>query len=148
MFINCVLLKLFESLRYQRKDLYIPCVSITQMINTDAIKTAIIDREEELQQKFKQENIIEREIAKAIKIRTDSALIITGVRRCGKSVLAYMLSKGQKCVYINFEDERLNIEAKDLNLVLEAVYSLKGAIDLLIFDEIQNIAGWERFVAR
>jgi uncharacterized protein len=114
----------------------------------DTIKTAIIDREEELQQKFKHEHIIVREAAKKVSLNTDAALLITGIRRCGKSTLAYMLSQGQKSAYVNFEDERLNITASELNIILEAIHSLKGDVDLLIFDEIQNVVGWERFVAR
>ncbi|MGB9708012.1 MAG: ATP-binding protein [Candidatus Pacearchaeota archaeon] len=120
------------------------------MINTEEIKTAIVEREEEIKQKFEREKIIEREGMEYVKrlISTDAALIITGVRRCGKSILAVMLGKGEKYGYVNFEDERLAIEANELNKVLEAIYSLKGDIDFLIFDEIQNINGWERFIAR
>lgn len=114
----------------------------------DSIKTAILDREEELKQKFQQEHIIDRELAKGIRLSTDAALVVTGVRRCGKSVMAYMLAQNKRSAYVNFEDERLNLEASELNSVLEAVYSLKGDVDVMIFDEIQNITGWERFVAR
>jgi len=120
------------------------------MVNIEEIKTAIVDREEEIKKKFKEENIIERESERVVRkyLSTDIALIITGVRRCGKSILAYMLGKNNNYGYVNFEDERLDIEAKYLNKVLEALYSLKGDIDILIFDEIQNIPGWERFVTR
>jgi uncharacterized protein len=114
----------------------------------DSIKTAIVDREEELKQKFKQEHIIPRDITIDVSVHTDAALVITGIRRCGKSILAYMLSKDHKSAYVNFEDERLNIAASELNVVLEAIHSLKGDVDLIILDEIQNVVGWERFVAR
>ena len=120
------------------------------MVNVEEIKSAIIDREEEIRQKFEKEKIIDREVGDRTKgiVSTDVALVITGVRRCGKSILAFMLGKDGRYGYVNFEDERLSIEAKDLNLVLEAIYSLKGDVDFLIFDEIQNVPGWERFVAR
>lgn len=118
------------------------------MALVDTLKTAIADREEELQQKFRQEHIINREAAWDISPKTDAALVITGIRRCGKSIMAYMLSREVKSAYVNFEDERLNITAPELNTVLEAIHALKGDVDLIIFDEIQNIAGWERFVAR
>jgi len=100
--------------------------------------------------KFKRENIIERENLSAVKlhIKTDFGDIITGVRRCGKSIFAFQLSNGENFGYVNFEDERLNISSKDLNKVIEAIYSIKGDVNLLIFDEIQNIIGWERFIAR
>ncbi len=51
-----------------------------------------------------------------------------------------------KFSYINFDDPRLSIEAEDLNDVIEAFYSLNKNTENIIFDEIQNIEGWERFV--
>jgi len=120
------------------------------MVSVEEIKSVIVDREEEILQKFEKEQMMGREDGGRIKdmATTDIVLVITGVRRCGKSILAFMLGRDEKYGYVNFEDERLSIEAKDLNRVLEAVYSLKGAIDFLILDEIQNVPGWERFVAR
>ncbi|MEM5811654.1 MAG: ATP-binding protein [Candidatus Aenigmatarchaeota archaeon] len=116
----------------------------------EEIKMAIIEREESMLKKFEEENIIERENLGFIKnkIKKDIANIITGIRRCGKSIFAFQLSKKEKFGYVNFEDERLDIPAKELNRVLEAIYSIKGNVDLLILDEIQNIQGWEKFVAR
>ncbi len=120
------------------------------MATLQDIKSAIVDREEEIKQKWAAENIIGRELLEKAKglISSDVALIITGVRRCGKSMLGVMLGKDSKYAYVNFEDERLGLESSELNKVLEAVYSLKGEVELLILDEIQNITGWEKFVAR
>ncbi|MEW5896449.1 MAG: ATP-binding protein [Nanoarchaeota archaeon] len=120
------------------------------MTGIEEIKSAIIDREEEIAEKFKQEKIIERENTREIKkhLSTDAIVVLTGVRRCGKSILAFMLGRGEKCGYVNFEDERLALKTEELNKVLEAIYSLKGDVSILIFDEIQNITGWEKFVAR
>lgn len=120
------------------------------MASIDEIKSAIVDREEEIKQKFEKERIIRRDKEEEIEklIATDIALIITGVRRCGKSILAFMLGKDKKYAYVNFEDERLSIEANELNKVLEAIYSLKNNPEILVFDEIQNVDGWERFIAR
>ncbi len=120
------------------------------MVQIEEIKQAIAEREEELRQKFQQEQIIEREQFQEVKanLSTDVALIITGVRRCGKSTFAFMLGKDQRYAYVNFEDERLQLSGNELNKVLEAIYSLKGEVDLLIFDEIQNVPGWEKFVSR
>ncbi|MEK6846438.1 MAG: ATP-binding protein [Nanoarchaeota archaeon] len=120
------------------------------MATVQDIKSAIVDREEEITQKWNTENIIERTLLEKAKgfISSDAALIVTGVRRCGKSLFAVMLGENSKYAYVNFEDERLGLEAAELNKVLEAVYSLKGEVELLILDEIQNITGWEKFVAR
>ncbi len=117
------------------------------MVSKEIIKTAIVDKEEELKEKFRKENIINREL-KINTLSGDVANVITGMRRCGKSILAFLLTKDKNSAYVNFEDERLNIEAKELNAVLEAIYELKGDVEFIVFDEIQNVDGWERFVAR
>lgn len=121
------------------------------MVSVDEIKTAIVEREEQIKEIFEKEKIIEREKTEEIRqfVTTNAALVITGARRCGKSIFAFILGKQEKNYgYVNFEDERLTMDASELNKVLEAVYSLKGDVDLLIFDEIQNIIGWEKFIAR
>jgi len=120
------------------------------MAHIEEIKTAIVEREEEIKQKFEMERIIERDKTDKAKklLSTDVALIITGARRCGKSIFAFMLGRDEKFGYVNFEDERLSIEGRELNRVLEAIYALKGDVNLLIFDEIQNVEGWEKFVSR
>ena len=43
--------------------------------------------------------------------------VITGVRRCGKSVLAHRVLHGQPYGYVNFDDERLfSLSTGDLNI--------------------------------
>ena len=119
------------------------------MVRTDEIVSAIVDREEEMNKLFSSERIIERENQEIGKfVSRGVANIITGVRRCGKSILAFQLARRGSFAYVNFEDERLSMNAGELNKVLEAVYSLKGDVDLLVLDEIQNVDGWEKFVAR
>ena len=55
-------------------------------------------------------------------------------------------------VFINFEDERLDLATDELDLILQAyreLYPRQRLEDLhLFFDEIQNVDGWERFVRR
>ena len=83
--------------------------------------------------------------------------VFVGIRRAGKSFLLYqriqqLLAQGMKwdeMLYINFEDERLSsISAKDLNLLLEVHWEMYGKKPILFLDEIQNIAGWEKFARR
>ncbi|MGC8937153.1 MAG: AAA family ATPase, partial [Candidatus Methanomethylicaceae archaeon] len=49
-----------------------------------------------------------------------------------------------------FFDERLvGLTAKDLEKVLQAFYELYSPnVDLLFFDEIQQVKGWEGFISR
>lgn len=117
------------------------------LVSVEAIKVALTDTEEQLKEKFRREKIIDREL-RIGNVSTDVAGIITGVRRCGKSILAFLLTRSKNAAYVNFEDERLQLKSEQLNLVLEAIYSLKGDVEFIVFDEIQWIDGWEHFVSR
>ena len=78
---------------------------------------------------------------------TKHALIISGIRRCGKSTLLQQINKTMKdkTLYINFEDPRLaGFDSGDFNRLHEIIVS--GHIRFLFFDEIQNIEKWENFV--
>jgi predicted AAA+ superfamily ATPase len=82
-------------------------------------------------------------------LRYPNILAVLGVRRCGKSIFSYMLTKEHDFGYINFDDERLvGISAGDLNRILEAFYELYGDVDYIVLDEIQNIDKWELFANR
>ncbi|MGI0141156.1 MAG: ATP-binding protein [Candidatus Micrarchaeales archaeon] len=119
------------------------------MASIEELKSAIADREEDMRREFNEGNIVERELQLPKNQPAKGVVnIIAGPRRAGKSIFAFQLCTGKKFGYVNFEDERLNVDGSELNRVLEAVYSLKGRTDLLIFDEIQNIDGWERFITR
>ncbi|WP_321437624.1 ATP-binding protein [uncultured Bacteroides sp.] len=75
------------------------------------------------------------------------ALIVSGVRRCGKSTLLYQLLKKShtKTLYINFDDPRLyDFELSDFQK-LDALIK-ESENNVLMFDEIQIIKGWERYV--
>ena len=81
----------------------------------------------------------------------DSNLIkvILGPRRAGKSVFSLMLLKDRPFMYFNFDDEVLSsaggIATNELMKELHAAY---GQVKTVLFDEIQNLAGWELFVNR
>lgn len=77
----------------------------------------------------------------------DFALIVSGIRRCGKSTLLYQLLKKRHtaALYVNFDDPRLyDFELSDFQK-LDALIKESGNI-VLMFDEIQVVKGWERYV--
>lgn len=81
------------------------------------------------------------------------ALAVIGVRRSGKTYatasLANTLSKN--ACYMNFEDPLFseNVSVKILDELI-SVYTefQKKSPELLFFDEIHNIAGWERWIRK
>jgi predicted AAA+ superfamily ATPase len=80
------------------------------------------------------------------------AVIISGLRRVGKSTLLAQLAHGlgeDQFYYVNFEDERfLGFQAQDANHLYERLIETFGVRTIFIVDEIQNIEGWEHFVRR
>ena len=94
-------------------------------------------------------NVIPRTLEPIIKkeLHSPFVVIISGIRRCGKSTL--LLELKHNAYYVNFDDERfINLTVADFALLEETLYELFGEREFFIFDEIQNISGWERFVRR
>ncbi len=80
-----------------------------------------------------------------IPLRTKMIVIVSGVRRCGKSTyIQQKLLKSGKALYLNFEDPRLiNFTLDDFSK-LEDIAKEAGK-NLLLLDEVQNIDKWERY---
>lgn len=73
-------------------------------------------------------------------------LVITGVRRCGKSTLMRQLLNANQGHYFNFEDPRTaDFELSDFDR-LEEVLGALADYNLFFFDEIQNVPQWERYI--
>jgi predicted AAA+ superfamily ATPase len=80
-----------------------------------------------------------------------SVVVISGIRRCGKSTLLQAIRSKNKeqDYYLNFDDDRLiQFKVEDFQLLLELFGERYGKQTTFYFDEIQNIIGWERFVRR
>lgn len=79
-------------------------------------------------------------------------ITISGVRRCGKSTLLLQIADrhfNKDFYYFNFEDERLvDFTPKDFSALHEALIECFGSHKTFFMDEVQNVAGWERFVRR
>lgn len=103
-----------------------------------------------MQAKKPEEKIIQRTLLSKIEefSKTNFIIIISGVRRCGKSTVLQEI-RSDDCYYANFDDERLiNFSVDDFQMLYELLIELFGKKNTFIFDEIQNIKGWERYVRR
>jgi predicted AAA+ superfamily ATPase len=102
--------------------------------------------------------VIDREIE--LPLSSNKIISVVGSRRAGKTYLLFktierLLNIGVKkkrCLYFNFEDERVDLIQEDLDLILHAYRELYPEDDLretyFFFDEVQNVNGWEKFVRR
>ena len=73
--------------------------------------------------------------------------LITGPRRTGKSTEALLMLKGKNFAYLNFDDGKL-LNAWDDDLVWESLQSVYPGFDYLLLDEVQNLDGWDMWVAK
>jgi uncharacterized protein len=120
------------------------------MINQEQLKTILLDHQEQF---IQAESIIPREIDLTPYINTRQIVVITGIRRCGKSTLLHLLREAMHLSvgdysYINFDDERLPPDVKILEMIFNLHLELYGKEPILFWDEIQIIPGWEKFISR
>jgi predicted AAA+ superfamily ATPase len=117
----------------------------------DQIKAILLDQHQAF---WKQETGIERTRLVDVERAAQSphAVIISGLRRVGKSTLlaqlAHRLGENQ-IYYVNFDDDRLiGFQAEDANDLYQMLIVLFGERKIFVIDEIQNIPGWDHFVRR
>jgi hypothetical protein len=73
--------------------------------------------------------------------------VIVGPRRAGKSVFSIQILKGLDFAYLNLDDERI-LSIKDYDEIIKGLREVYGETKYILFDEIQNLEGWELFVNR
>lgn len=98
---------------------------------------------------------LERLVVLPAKLHADLALIVQGVRRCGKSTLLLQMLQhydlpAQQCFVCNFEDPRLmnELDYKLLSRIIDFARTIIPAHKPCYFflDEIQNVQGWEKWL--
>jgi predicted AAA+ superfamily ATPase len=91
---------------------------------------------------------IPRSVTPQLSLNLPFAIIISGIRRCGKSTLLRQIMKQTSgTYYFNFEDPRATgFENKDFQKLDEILREEYGESDCYFFDEIQNVDKWELFV--
>ena len=120
------------------------------MIDKRTLEFILTDQQEEMLERA-EEMLCHRKEAVLVDLKSTQAQVVIGVRRSGKSTLCYqaLQSADVKYAYVDFDDERMaDIEAEQLNDVLEILYKIYGDFNYLFLDEIQNVRGWHLFVNR
>ena len=91
---------------------------------------------------------IDRALCQNIDLKLPFAIILSGIRRCGKStLLRQIMQKSEGTYYFNFEDPRATgFELNDFQKLNEVFMEEYGESDCYFFDEVQNVDKWELFV--
>lgn len=124
------------------------------MVNKELIKEIFVENESFIMRQI--EWIFNREPLLLPSSNIKKSHLFYGVRRSGKSFLLFDIFKQHpdNSMYIDFEDERLvDLDVSDLDKIRESFFELKPQLinekDIFfLFDEIQNVNQWERFVRR
>ena len=105
------------------------------------------DQRQELDRGFQGLSLVAREAEKNLRLDSRLIQVVSGVRRCGKSVLIYKLLRDKEFGYVNFDDDRLlRIQPNEILAGLQQVYGKQ--LNFIFLDEIQNLEHWELFVNR
>jgi len=115
------------------------------MIRKEDLRIIIREQHEQLQG---EQDIVQRKIFNDPDLSGSQAIVITGVRRSGKSTyLHQLMQKSGDFYFLTFEDIRLTgFEAEDFMKVEEVFQEEFGKKEFFFFDEIQNIPGWELYI--
>jgi len=79
---------------------------------------------------------------------SDLIKIITGIRRCGKSVILRQIMSeiekaGKRCLFLDFDLRPVSAGIPDADALIAYVNEYLGNDKLYVFlDEIQNVEGW------
>jgi predicted AAA+ superfamily ATPase len=91
---------------------------------------------------------VRRDLLDEIKVNSPRAIIISGIRRCGKcTLLKQIMERAGECSLFNFEDSRASgFDSNDFEKLDRVFEELHPGMDCYYFDEIQVVPQWERFV--
>lgn len=79
---------------------------------------------------------------------SDLIKIITGIRRCGKSVILHQIREelevmGRRCVFLDFDFRPTRRQIPNADALIEHIRGMLGNCRLYVFlDEVQNVDGW------
>lgn len=123
------------------------------MTSKDTLKLIIADSQSAVLPHLWQRSLV-------VPVNSGKIITLAGVRRSGKTYHLFQIMKDllesgtdpNKLLYVNFQDERIQLDGSELDVILQAYRELHPDINLsecyFFFDEVQEISGWEKFVDR
>jgi uncharacterized protein len=117
------------------------------MISSSQLEELVLSQKESF---LSRDPGIPREVDSGPHTKTGSIVVITGIRRCGKSTLMRQLAaQYSDFLYINFDDDRLmDFSLSDFPALMLVFEKTSPGTKVLFIDDVQNVAGWERFIRR
>jgi len=122
------------------------------MLSKDILNEVVVSNEEFILKHV--HNIVPRE-GISLPDTLHKTVVFYGVRRSGKTFILYDIfhKYSEQAFYLDFEDDRLRgFDVKDFERFKDAIIELKphliGRQKVFLFDEIQNVTGWEKFCRR
>lgn len=102
---------------------------------------------------YSKSGLIDRDIDLDKYLTTNQVVVISGVRRGGKSSLLFLIQnrlklKENEFCYLNFDDERIIPNITVLSDLYSIHLELYRTEPIFFFDEIQLVDGWEKFINR
>lgn len=123
-----------------------------KQFDINALKPLLVEQFEEFQ--TKDLGVQREQLSEILNLKDNPfAVIVSGLRRAGKSTLLVQAIKhmynSSEYYYVNFDDTRfLNFSAEDFPQLQQILIEIFGERKVFVFDEIQNIKGWEVFIRR
>lgn len=119
-------------------------------MDKQVLQSIVIDQKELFSSRS---DLIERDVVLDKYLTTNQVVVITGVRRCGKSSLLSIIKnrlglKENEYCYLNFDDERVTADVHVLSDLYTNHLETYRTEPVFFFDEIQLVDGWEKFVNR
>ncbi|MDR1679824.1 MAG: ATP-binding protein [Prevotellaceae bacterium] len=113
------------------------------------MKQSVIEEiaQEQKEYLLSSDNGLQRQELLSLPDLSSHTLIVSGIRRCGKSTILkqFLKSKHKNAFFFNFEDVRLyDFSTNDFS-ILDRVINNTGE-KVLFFDEIQIVKAWELYV--
>lgn len=117
------------------------------MMEKDKLRQIIRDQQKIFHEK---NDLIERDIDLSYYFKGNEIVIISGIRRCGKSSLLKLISQKipTNKIFINFDDVRfVDFTVDNFQDIQDIVFELFGEQNITYFlDEVQNVIYWEKWV--